>query len=83
MTEFHPFADDVTSIECAGLTVENGTDRVSLYGTADLTRDKAGLAAAQALRDLLDGVVRALETADLPDHVPPPKRLGRARNPFA
>ena len=66
-----------------GLTVENRTDRVSLYGSLDLTRDKEGLGRARRLRALLDEVVRALEgEEDLPDEVPAPKRPERVKNPF-
>jgi hypothetical protein len=35
------------------LTIENGTDRISIYGSIDLTRDKRGLAHAQALKVFL------------------------------
>ena len=39
-----PFADDSAASAIGGLTVENGRDRVALYGSLDLTRDRAGLA---------------------------------------
>src|SRR4051794_4282295 len=42
-----------------GLTVESRTDRVSVYGGLDLTRDKRGLAHARELEALPDRVVRA------------------------
>ena len=32
-----PFADDAASISIGELTVENGTDRIALYGSLDLT----------------------------------------------
>ena len=50
MVKLTPFADDAASVSIGKLTVENGTDRVSLYGLLDLTRDKHGLAQALALR---------------------------------
>lgn len=81
---FEPFADDSASIEVAGLTVENGTGRISLYGTADIDRARDGLAKARSLRDLLDRVVRALEAEpDLPARAPPPRPTRRVRNPFS
>ena len=78
-----PFANESESVGIGGLTVENRTDRVSLYGSLDLTRDKEGLGHARRLRALLDEVVRALEgEEDLPDEVPAPKRPERVKNPF-
>ena len=49
MTKLTPFADDAASMSIGGLTIENGTDRVVIYGSLDLTRDKQGLAHALAL----------------------------------
>ncbi|MBS0641310.1 MAG: hypothetical protein JSS43_15660 [Proteobacteria bacterium] len=81
---FKPFANDVDSVGYDGMTVENGTDGISLYGQIKLTRDKSGLKRARWLRDLAASVVQALEAqGDLPESVPPPKPTGRKRNPFA
>lgn len=78
-----PFADDRAASAIGGLTVENGRDRVALYGSLDLTRDKAGLDHARRLRALLDAVVAALEAdAHLPDALPPPEAPKQVRNPF-
>lgn len=58
-------------------------DRVALYGTFDLTRDKQGLAHARALKALLDQVVQVLEADKaLPDAVPAPAAPGTVDNPF-
>lgn len=79
-----PFSDDAASFEVAGLTVENGTHTIAFYGQTELTRDKAGLAKARDLLDFAQSVVAALEgDAALPDAVPPPKTLGRTKNPFS
>ena len=84
MTKLTPFADDAASISIGKLTVENGTARVALYGTLDLTRDKQGLAHARALKALLDQAVQVLEADQaLPDAVPPPAAPKRVDNPFA
>ena len=65
------------------MTVENGTRRIALYGSLDLTRDKQGLAHARALKALLDQVVKTLEAAkDLPDAPPPPAPAKTVANPF-
>lgn len=56
-----PFADESTALEIRGLNVENRLDRVSLFGSLDLTRDKEGLAAARELRELVSNVAAELE----------------------
>ena len=84
MTEFVPFADDASSISIAELTIENGTDRMTLYGSLDITCDKRGLAHARALQALLDRAVRCLEAEqDLPDAVPAPAAPKAVANPFS
>ncbi len=84
MTEFRPFADDAATMSFGELTIENGTDRIALYGSLDLTRDKAGLEHARKLKTLLEQVVHALEAAggSLPNQVPPPEKPTTVKNPF-
>ncbi|HYG86267.1 MAG TPA: hypothetical protein VD978_08415 [Azospirillum sp.] len=78
-----PFADDERSISIGDLTVENGTDRVALYGSLDITRDKEGLRRARDLLALAQAAVTALEAAgDLPDRLPPPSTPEVVKNPF-
>ena len=85
MSTFQPFADDAASTAVGGLTVENGTDRLAVYGSLDITRDKAGLANARALLDLLTRAVAALEgqNKDLPNDPKKPETPKSIRNPFA
>lgn len=84
MAQFSPYADDAASISIGKLTFENGTDRITLYGSLDLGKDQQGLAHAKALKAILDQVVQALEAQpDLPHMVPaaePPKTV---HNPLA
>ena len=61
MIRLTPFADDAASIGIGDLTIENGTEEVSLHGSLDITRDKKGLIHAQALKALLDQAVAYLE----------------------
>ena len=84
MTNFTPFADDAASLAIEKLTIENGTDRLALYGSLDITRDKAGLRHAVALKAIIDQAVQAL-TADpaLPEQQPPAVKPKTVRNPFA
>lgn len=42
------------------LNIENRLDRVSLYGSVDITHDQAGLAQALRLKGVVDGMVAAL-----------------------
>ena len=69
MSEFKPYADESTSVEVAGFTLENQTDRIALYGQNTLTRDQAGLADARALQAVLASIVAALEAESLPAHI--------------
>lgn len=59
---FVPFADDVTALTLGDFNVENGTERLALFGSLEITRDAAGLRKARALRELMDDIVRRLES---------------------
>lgn len=87
MKTITPFANDSDSLVIGGaegLTVENGTDRVACYGSLDITKDRAGLEHARALKAVVDRIVHELESAkDLPDKVVPPERPSEVKNPFA
>jgi hypothetical protein len=83
MSTMTPFRDDSASAAIGGLTVENGTDAIAVYGRTDITRDQAGLSEARALADFLHGVVAALEAVpDLPARIPSVKPTGTIQNPF-
>lgn len=83
MPTIKPFANDADSIGIGGLTIENGTDKIALYGNIDLTRDKVGLKLAHELKALVDGVIKALEADKaLPDQVELPKKPDEVENPF-
>ena len=72
------------SVSIGKLTVENGTDRIAIYGSLDLTRDKQGLAHAQALEAIVDQAVQLLQAdKDLPDAVAAPAAAKKVPNPFA
>lgn len=82
MTTIKPFQNEEESIAIGDLTIENRLDRIELYGSIQITRDKAGLQRARELKQLLDATVKALQAEkDLPDQVAaiPPDKV---RNPF-
>jgi hypothetical protein len=82
--KFHPFSDDSTSVSIGDFTVENGTDKVALYGSLDVTRDKNGLKQAKTLKAAIDAIVKALEqNVELPDESGPVEAPQQAKNPFA
>ena len=71
------------SLGIGDLTIENRTDRISIYGNIDLTRDKAGLEHARMLKAVLDKVVQVLESEkNLPDKIAPPDIPDEVANPF-
>lgn len=83
MPTIKPFANDADSIGIGGLTIENGVDKIAVYGSIDLTRDKSGLALAHELKALVDGVIKALEAdKGLPDQIELPKKPDEVENPF-
>ena len=55
------FKNESEALTIGELSIENRLDRVSLYGSIDLTHDAEGLALALRLKGILDGVVSVLE----------------------
>lgn len=79
-----PFADDSAATSVGDMRLENGRDRIAVYGSLDLTRDQAGLALAREMRGVLDAAIQVLEADSvLPAAVAPPKRPGKVPNPFS
>lgn len=80
---FHPFADERAATQIGALTIENQGDRMSLYGSLDITRDKAGLAQAKELLRVLEGTVATLGAdSALPDKLAPTE-VTMVVNPFS
>ncbi|MCF9034139.1 hypothetical protein [Acinetobacter nectaris] len=66
---FKPFENDESS-SIYDLTLENGSDRVNIYGNLQLTKDQEGLKAAKVLQSLLNELVATLEKEkDLPEKI--------------
>lgn len=86
MKKFRPFANEADALTIGGFTVENGTEKVSLYGSLDITRDEAGLQQAKALKSVLDALVRELKAGkdtSSSDSPAPPAKSRQVKNPFA
>lgn len=81
MATFKPFEDEEASIAIDELTIENRLDRISIYGSVQITKDKVGLQQVRKLKELIDATFAALEKESLPDHVTitPPEKV---KNPF-
>jgi hypothetical protein len=78
---FVPFANEADVLQVGNLAIENRLDRITLNGDVDLTLDKAGLAKARLLHQLLGDVLARLEAAPLPDSLPAPD-VKVVDNPF-
>jgi hypothetical protein len=80
---FSPFKNESDAVTFGDLKVENREDRVAIYGSLAITRDRAGLANAKALQSLLERIVRELETGnDLPITVAAAEPAVKVKNPF-
>ncbi len=81
-SDFRPFKNEADCITIGDdFTIENRVDRVSIFGSIDLTLDKEGLKAAKELKVILDLTVAEMERTDLPEHISltKPKTV---KNPF-
>ena len=80
---FTPFADDAGIRSIGGLSIENGTDRIALHGSLDIGLDRRGLEQVRALKEAVDAIAAALESAELPEAVAEARRPTRTvKNPF-
>lgn len=81
MAQFAPFKEEATSVALDEMTIENRVDRIALYGSLQITRDKIGLQLARQLQELLNATVATLEQEDLPERIAS-KPADRIPNPF-
>jgi hypothetical protein len=81
---FTPFADDAGIRSIGGLSIENGRERIALHGSLDIGLDRRGLEQVRALKEAVDAIAAALESAELPEAVAEARRPTRTvKNPFA
>ncbi|QCB43960.1 hypothetical protein E5673_18480 [Sphingomonas sp. PAMC26645] len=80
-----PFADDEAATSIGDLAIENGTSRVAISGSVEITRDQAGLERARALKQLADDLVAELEAGHAPQQVAATQTasVDQVANPFA
>ena len=82
-SEFSPFKNETDSLQIGDdLTIENRTDRVSIYGSIDITLDKKGLADARKLKNIIDATIQEMTTVELPEKISI-KPVESVDNPFA
>jgi hypothetical protein len=79
---FSPFANEEDSLQIGELIFENRLDRISIYGSIDLTLDKEGKIKALALKNIIDLAVAKLEETSLTDKISK-KEADTVKNPFA
>jgi hypothetical protein len=78
----NPFRNESESLQIGDLTVENRIDRISIFGSIDITRDKEGLTLARQLKEVLDLTMAELEKEELPERIAL-ALLETVDNPFA
>jgi len=69
-TAFMAYENETDSFTIGAMTVENRLDRISIYGSLDITKDKAGLEYALKLKRIVDSSIDALRRdKNLPEHI--------------
>jgi hypothetical protein len=67
---FLAYENESDSFSIGGMTVENRLDRISIYGSLDVTKDKVGLEYALKLKRIIDSSIDALKREkNLPDKI--------------
>ena len=79
---FSPYENEEDSLQIDELTIENRLDRISIYGSIDLTMDKEGKTKALTLKNIIDLAVAKLEETTLPDKISI-RETETVKNPFA
>jgi len=72
---FSPFKNEADRVQIGGLSIENRLDRVSLYGSLDITLDQEGLETVRELMEVFSLTLLEMTHTDLPD------RSTRLRSP--
>ena len=77
-----PFSNEADALGIGGLSIENRLDRISIYGSIDITRDREGLVHAERLKSLFEAIVATMHDEHLPESISitPTDQIS---NPFA
>lgn len=79
---FMAYENEIDSLQIDNLTIENRLDRISLYGSLELTKDRQGLEYALKLKRIIDASIDTLKRdKDLPDQIKI-KPSQNVQNPF-
>jgi hypothetical protein len=63
------FENESETVNIDELVIENRLDRVSIYGSIDITKDKIGLEKIRAIKQQIDRIANKLENENLPDEI--------------
>lgn len=67
---FMAYENETDSFNIGDMTLENRLDRISIYGSLDVTKDKEGLEKALKLKRIIDASIDALKRdKNLPEHI--------------
>lgn len=66
---FSPFQNESDCMQIGELNIENRIDRVSIFGSIDITLDKAGLDVLMELKTIIDSTLAEMAKIDLPDKI--------------
>ncbi|MBF0871938.1 hypothetical protein [Gluconobacter japonicus] len=81
---FIPFLDAGESVQIDDLTIENGAERIAVYGRLEIRRDRIGLQDIQALKAQIDAIAHELEgSAHLPERARSAQQMSVVPSPFA
>ena len=64
-----PFQNEEEVVTISELTIENRLDRVSIYGSIDITRDKQGLEYVLDLKRQIDAIAEQMKKEELTDKI--------------
>ncbi|MBS1095243.1 hypothetical protein [Gluconobacter wancherniae] len=81
---FIPFLDAGENVQIDDLTIENGAERIAVYGRLEIRRDRIGLQDIQALKAQIDAIAHELEgSAHLPERARSAQQMSVVPSPFA
>jgi hypothetical protein len=66
---FLAYENEEDSFALGDFTIENRIDRISLYGSIDLTKDKEGLTKALEIKRIIDAAVDVLKGKNIPERI--------------